>query len=327
MNIPNTLLLEELLGPVSIAHERINEIIDTLDHTDEVALRNIHDSLLKNMNQGMFTFALSTFEIMLQDVLVSVLIGFPKKISDIKLTVNEFVENDNAIDAINTAAEKFVLGLMYKSLDEILRIFGKITGCDQSEFLTEDQLKKLIEYKATRNLLLHNALRVNEIYILKSGPYDRSQGLDHPIGHLLSIDSVYLKDALITIKSVIGAIESGLKEKYKSYTRVEALKRLWDYMIFRPQITPFEEYWEIDAERDVIIIKENPEFENRMSSTERYFLSIWRDLLLNRRSPSYDHNFSFWEFDFSSRKKAALFLSLSHKFINVCESKKVTNKI
>lgn len=308
-SIPNTLVLKDLLAPVKLTHNQLDEIARA--HVKAGGIANTEDdrSFLDITNQGMFVLALSSLEVMMQDVQSCVLRHFPEKMGESQLKVGQVIGTVLVSDVLQSRAEDYVRGLMYKDTKGVLENFAKVTGLDLSSFW-QDQIDCLIEMKETRNILLHNGLKVNETYQRKAGVSCRGTYL----GQQLSIDSVYLGDSLVTIKYFIGEIGEGLQKKYNSYTRVAALKRLWDFMVIRSEITPFEEYWDIDSDQDVIRMKENPEFESRMSSTERHFLAMWRNLFVGMGAPPYAREFSFTGFDSDSRRKVAILLETAQRF-------------
>jgi hypothetical protein len=173
---------------------------------------------------------------------------------------------------------------MYDTIEKILEAFGKYTGVDLSCF-REEELSKLREIKAKRNELLHGG-----------------QGIVTP---------AYLGECLVTIKYFISEIDAKLAEKYSKYTRVRALKELWNFMFFNPEFVPFEDFWEIDDDEDVVRMKENSAKQSCLSHSEETFLAIWREVLVGLGAPALPRSFSLLSLDDWSRRKVAVFLACS----------------
>ncbi|MBU5445680.1 hypothetical protein [Paenibacillus sp. MSJ-34] len=63
--------------------------------------------------------------------------------------------------------------------------------------------------------------------------------------------------------------------EFKQKTRIEQLRQLWSDCFDSP-ILVFDDYWEIDEDRDLIIDVKYPDCERGLSSGEKVYLSIWR---------------------------------------------------
>lgn len=75
----------------------------------------------------------------------------------------------------------------------------------------ENHLKeKLIEFKASRDLIVHNDSTINQKYISKADSMARGT-----IGDSIKINIEYFEDSFATIKSIIGQITSKLQRDLK----------------------------------------------------------------------------------------------------------------
>jgi hypothetical protein len=76
--------------------------------------------------------------------------------------------------------------------------------------ITQEQFGNFFEIKATRDLIVHNSLRVNDLYLKKAGSLNRG---DH--GDKLKIDKVYFDECVSHLKTLSSAIEKNTQSKYE----------------------------------------------------------------------------------------------------------------
>ena len=67
------------------------------------------------------------------------------------------------------------------------------------------------EISATRDLIVHNDLYVNRLYLEKSGSKARGK-----LGSRLVVDKKYYYNSLANLKKVSGAIKRDIEQKYGS---------------------------------------------------------------------------------------------------------------
>lgn len=255
MKTPILLTKKALLEPINQALERIEKILQRkASHVDSIIL------------EGLFVLAVASFENSLNDTLRVFLKHIPNKL-DIK---TETVTKEDLIEgnALEKAIDKKIHGVSYKNLKEIIQYFIDTTDIDKGTTFTT-HFDKLQEIKATRNLLLHNNLRINSIYNESAGPLRRSSN------DQLEITQDYLFESITAIKDVLNELSLKLTEKYKGYTRVNAVKSLWEF-IFKTPMMKFEDEWVVDKERDVVLYH-NEEKSRRggLSTSELLFFNIW----------------------------------------------------
>jgi hypothetical protein len=313
MTCPCLLTLTELLAPVKRAHDKVDAITRAQVDIAEFAQSTADKKLSGIANEGIFVLLVSTFEVMLSDVLICYLQEFPAKMEfkdkDSPFTKDQIVGATFAKELWKIKAESLVRSKMYEDIASVLKFFITTLSINDCPF-DEKQLNYLTELKQTRNLLMHADLVVNSVYLEKAGPAARAQ---YP-GRRLSIDDTYLGDCLVTLKFFILEIERRLAAKYASYTRLAALKRLWDYMVANPKITAFEDYWEIDVPEDVIRFRRNPDAEQRMGDTERLYLSLWRNVFNGRALSSSDERVSMNCLSPGSAATVGVFLVAAKRF-------------
>ena len=305
MKHPCILTLPELLAPLKRAHDKLDEITFAQIDFAEFARSSENKKLAAIANEGIFTLLVSTFEVMLSDTLEYYLKEFPEKMEfkDSPFTTEQVVGATFTKELWEIKAQSLVQSKMYQDVTNVLKYFLTTLSINDCP-LNQPQIDKLIELKQSRNLLLHADLVVNALYLEKAGPAARGKRR----GQRLSIDNTYIGDCLVTLKFFIVEIERRLVAKYIQYTQLAALESLWNYMVANPTITPFAEFWEIDVVEDVIRPRHNPEAEQRMGSSEKLFLALWRDSLNGIPLSSADGHLSMLCLDGRSVAKVAVFL-------------------
>lgn len=288
MNRPILLQKNKLVKPIEQALERIEKIRQRkMNNADSIIL------------EGLFALGVSSFENSLSDTLRILFSHIPEKL-DIK---TEQISKKQLIDGnpLDQAIENKVNSIGYKNLPDILMYFTKITGIDEN-IVSEVELNSLTEIKATRNLLIHNNLILNSFYIGSAGPNKRrSQGSN---GRLI-IDQEYLYQSLVTMRGILRKFRDALLEKYVDYTRVNAIKKLFDF-IFQTPIMSFDNEFDVDLESDRIRnLKPETSRKEGLATSERLYYDIW---------VAHSHGNGF-EFDrglfhkISNREKLGYFIS------------------
>ena len=115
------------------------------------------------------------------------------------------IDNDKESIIKKLIAQR-VEGLFYANPQKQLEYFDKALGLK----VDDDIWGKWIEIKARRDLWIHNAGIVNQIYIKKTGNYG-----------LCALDSEaiitegYFGDCIAILKTMIGRIDHDIKKAYK----------------------------------------------------------------------------------------------------------------
>ena len=289
MNKPIILTNKRLVKPIEQALKRVEAIRQRkTTNNDEIIL------------EGLFTLAVASFEHSLNDTLRELLTKIPEKL-DFKsepITKEELLYGD----PLKQTIENKVTAIGYKSLPEILKYFIKATGISEN-VVSEDELNKLLEIKATRNLLIHNNLIINNIYKETAGIYKRNS---HSSNRLF-INQDYLFQSLETIRQVLENIKSELSTKYSTFTKINATKNLFQYIFGTTSVLTFEDEFYLNIERDEVGgIKQDSTRIEWLSSSERFFYDLWL-------AHSHDQNFLFrngaiYRLDDGNKKKLEYFL-------------------
>lgn len=121
-----------------------------------------------------------------------------------EVTIVDLIDKDREIiirDIINQRVE----GVFYAGPQKQLEYFDKALGLK----LNEEVWGKWIEIKARRDLWVHNAGMVNQIYIDKAAEYKLCE-----LGEEAVIDEQYFGDCVALLKKMIGRICTDIKKKY-----------------------------------------------------------------------------------------------------------------
>jgi hypothetical protein len=292
---PNLLVATKLINPIDISLKNICEL-----------QQNISADLNKIILQGSLVMAVSSLEVMLSDVFEYFLVKFPHKLpaSDFKFSKEEFF--GNYYNLIKKSAGSYIIGLSYKSFNDYFNKFTELLsvsfGEDRDSFLDE-----IIEIKATRNLILHNKLIVNEQYMQSAGNKRR----DGSKGSKLSCDYIYVAESMKRIIEFEIKIKELILEKYIDYTKIRANKVLWSFM-FKSPIMQYDDFWDYDEVKDTIdSYKESPR-ENNLSGTEKIRLGLWRAHFTG--SEGHVKIFNMKHFDQTNQEKVLFFLSIADEF-------------
>ncbi len=156
----------------------------------------------------------SKFESYLFRTLTEVISEYPEKlgvningIKPYKTVPIDFVMGSQSIDVlIEKVITDRISSISFATPQQYLQFFQEVTGCKThgEEFLD------YIEIKATRDLLVHNNKRVNDIYLEKVG--DKKRGT---LNQIIPINGKYFDFTIATMKRVSGIIRRELVKKYK----------------------------------------------------------------------------------------------------------------
>lgn len=257
---PIVMTVEEIISPIKQA---ISEI--------ETIKEDINSLQKKYQIKSNFTYVFALFECSLNETLEYMLCSIPEKLEfkklDLKDLKRSIVNSTDKESIIEHIAEKSIINLSYKSLEDYLEIFNNILG---TEKIDNNLIENLKEKKARRNLLLHNNLKINSKYLKSSGINNQSK----KIGDKLIINKKYLNDTIQVVIKVLNKKLENLKNKYQSYTRKKLLIDLWYYLFDSPMLN-FDSYWIINKDKSISFNSEARKYISNLSSYETTMLMIW----------------------------------------------------
>jgi len=294
---PILLTKPRLLKPISAAIIKLDEINNNMPKETSFELHR----------EGLFVLAVSTVEVMLSDTLLELFRKLPAKLPEKAYSVSKDLLLSRPFDLVENLAQSYVLSLSYKKLDDILDIVNEHLATIKN--FRDQHGDSLQEIKESRNLLLHNNLKLNAIYKEKAGKKSR-----HPMrGERLSIDPQYFLDSITTLKELCIAMQEGITEKYSEYTRIAAVQRLWNY-IFQTPIMPFEKFWALNKAKDEIIAQETDSFPKGLSNSEKIFLGVWLSHFNSRKDHPDTEAFNLHRLDSRNQQKMLFLISALRDF-------------
>lgn len=298
MKIPILLTEKELLDPLVRTRKRIDDIKSRIERHEDNSLEV----------QGLFVMSVSQLEVMLNDMLKYFLSNFPGKFpnEDIKISKEEILEAVVPIDILKSNIDKQIYSEGYKKFEIMLKDFCRVLSVNYERINTE-VVDHIIEIKESRNLLVHNNLVVNKLYLSRAGRFKRVERMDT----ILKITKQYLSDSCDFVTSLLDSIEKEIIEKYSSYTKIEAIKKLWSFM-FTSEVMPFDDFWEINLEKDHVFAAKKGRYEGGLASSEYKLLGLWRAHF--NGNTEYLKDFNMFSFDEGNKKKVLYFLSIVDDF-------------
>ncbi|WP_101696241.1 hypothetical protein [Clostridium minihomine] len=240
-------------------------------------IENVLYQLKTNENKivlkSLFVYGVSTFENALSDILKEFFKAFPEKIpeSSFSFSKEHIINNTDII--LDIFLESAINKLTYGSLEKYLSTFTQVLAIDK----IEQDIDKLIEIKETRNLMVHNNLIVNSIYLSKCKP-SCIRADEKKISKELPFDKDYAYNSIELCAIILrDCIVIPLEKKYNSYTKIKAMKEIWEYL-FNSLILEFDDYWEYDKLGNLKSFKLDEEdimsyFKISFSTTEKILVS------------------------------------------------------
>ena len=293
--IPKLLILERLLEPLRTAADILQRL------RDDVATARPSETLL----QGALVMAMAAVESALTESLEYYLRNFPQKISSGKsLSVDALPSN--TAELLAAAAHREVVALGYKSFPDFLKGYAAAVSIELGTLSTEN-LESVQEVKATRNLVLHNGLRANAIYLEQAGPARRA---DY-VGDKVKVDPAYVMISIETLLSFVTRLEAQVDAKYLKYTKIAAHRELWRYMFDSPLLA-YDDCWEVDEAKDRIVACKRGRYEGDISNSERIFLGLWRAHF--NGDGQHLTGFNMRALDSDNARKLHFFLSIARDF-------------
>lgn len=221
----------------------INELENTLEQINQ------NENLI--VVKSLFVYAVSTFEIAITDILREFCKANPFKIptKELKLSKEQILDKRESL--IEVLLDTGINNLTYGSLEKYATDFSSILEISQFSHIDE-----LIEIKETRNLMVHNNLIVNKLYLSKCKE-SCIRANESDINKPLPFDKSYAYASInICIKILKNDVVDKLKEKYGSYTKIKAMKEIWEWL-FKSPILNFDEYWEYDNKGNLLNFKKD----------------------------------------------------------------------
>ena len=98
------------------------------------------------------------------------------------------------------------MGVFYAEPKDYLSYFESITGV----VIPETLFLSFVETKATRDLIIHNSGKVNDLYLRKSGKSARGKP-----GTIIPLNEDYFGNCISVMKSISDEIDKQVSAKYE----------------------------------------------------------------------------------------------------------------
>lgn len=257
-DVPNLITIYELEKPLFYAYTEIENI------SNEIANKELSDYIIK----GLFTLVIAHFETMLSDFSKKVLQFYPQKLSIIKKeNIALSVNNLNNGELIEQIIDNEINRIFYSNLNEQIRILQDISGVQINSNILD--IDNLIEIKETRNLLLHNNLIVNDLYLNKTKGVKRA----HKKGDVINIDKEYFEKSILHILRILEDITNQVRDKYQHNSLISLLEKVWRFT-FKNEMIKIEDFCTLNYEKDTIDGPFN--FPTFLSSSEKTYMEFWK---------------------------------------------------
>ena len=184
--------------------ETLEEILNSAADTD--------------FNYSIFTFIVAQVEAFLSDLISGVLRidkrRLKTKVPGIdhtnKIDISEIIDSDDIDDIIEQIIKKELVGIFYASPEKQFEYLEKVIGISIDDKLS-DLASKWKEYKATRDIIIHNSGVANEVYVKKAGDHAKWKDSESIV-----VDQDYLNSLVADSKSFIGKICTAIQKKNKA---------------------------------------------------------------------------------------------------------------
>jgi hypothetical protein len=168
----------------------------------------------KELYQSTFIYIIAQFEAYFSDMISAYLSHDQRKLriniaggqSNKKVDISELLDCTDYDSMIKLVIDKQLGDLFYagpKKQREYIENVLSIT-------LEDHQWLDWFEYRATRDLFVHNSGKINSIYLEKVDKSARGK-----LNEMIIMDKNYFEKSLSDIKSMIGHIDSGIRKKFK----------------------------------------------------------------------------------------------------------------
>jgi hypothetical protein len=252
--VPELLLKDNLLLPIIGARESFDEIKEQVSQNSNIIILN-----------GLFIMGVALFESMIRKQIAYCLAFSPNRLPEreIAFPKTALIENEHFNIMENLISDY----IDRKSIKELENLYFKVLNIRKP---TKQIVDEIVRIKNIRNDLVHKSLNVNYKYRRTHFPTDSNKSRDYQTQVHQFLDTYYAFLDHITLE---------INEKFKAYTKINLLEKLWHYTFHTPLCGNFNDYWVIDKDNDCIEALKHPKQESGLSHSEKFLLGIWRSQL------------------------------------------------
>ena len=163
----------------------------------------IESAYNQDLLYSVFIFGIAQFEAFLSDLIKESLLFDNRKIKTNvpginhtnKIDVSKIIDSDDKGSLIELIIDNELISVFYSSPQKQREYLIKVLGLK----VDEENWAKWNEYKATRDLIVHNQGIINELYLKKASTRARGE-----MGDKIEIDINYFRQSFSEMKSLIG---------------------------------------------------------------------------------------------------------------------------
>ncbi len=180
--------------------------------TDRELKRIYEKYITVGLFEAFLVNSVSLFESFLANVLTEFFQYYPlrlsQKVQDIPscpcVPVKDVIDAEDKDDIFDQLLDRHLSNVFRQRPDVYMNYISKILGIKK-----DPSFRDFYEISATRDLIVHNDLYVNQLYLSKSKSKARGELDDR-----LVVDKSYYYDSLAKLKKVSGAIKRDVEKKY-----------------------------------------------------------------------------------------------------------------
>jgi hypothetical protein len=187
--------------------ELINVITGTRSTVRDLSARS-HQYLNRSLRQSTFQQFLSVFESFLFDLLQVWLTEFPGSLSRKTLDFKTVLDAGSREDVIAEVVKREIVEIAYQKPADWFAYLKTRTGVLVP---SEEQIARLAEAKATRDVIIHNRGVANGVYLSKSGRLAR-----HALGEPIELPHEYHQQSWVLLMEIVTAVAESILEKVGS---------------------------------------------------------------------------------------------------------------
>jgi hypothetical protein len=253
-------LLEKELGKVN-----------TLDILKEPDTR-----VLPFLRSQLFISLIANVEDFFTQVIRFILLSYPSKIQLDKVEVKNIVGLGSVREQNEYLVDRYINQIFYESPKEYRKKIEEIISATKD--ILEPYWEDYIEMKATRDIGMHSAWKVNHVYISKSGNKARSK----KIGESLFISQDYFELSINTCELMVNAVEEHLRTKFSKNNKSNAFKEMWEKSSLN-KVVSFEQAWNIESDS---MIRPKSGFSWAWSHSEQILFDFFMSIYTGKDMPS-----------------------------------------
>ena len=212
---------------------------------------------------GMF----SVVESVIKDIAVDYLTCFPGHLKQKNISLEKLSEYFSITDAIRKQAEATVNGWAYERF--AIYISNVVSLLNKQKDIEKDIIEKTQEFKATRDIYMHNGGFPNAVYFSKAGKLARQTESNKK----LEINVEYINTAFTTLTSLLENFDSVIPQNIKNYKKARAFQDMWAATVLE-KLLPFNEAWFIE-ENGSMVRPNNEALKRYWSHSEKRLLDFF----------------------------------------------------